>query len=137
MPRALFVLQNPWRRGRAAKQWDGPTWETALWQSQTGKRLREYIPEGVDACVINANPVVADNIRTVRPPDRDYVLHRVAQYEPDVLVLLGRIAQDGLRVLGLGIPVLCFPHPCWRLLSKQATAGYRKQIVATLLGGQA
>lgn len=128
MARVLFVLQNPWRRGKVARRWDGYGWERALWNSQTGKRLCEYIPRGVEFKVINANPVAAGDIRTVRGPNCRYVQKQVHVFEPTLIVLLGRVAARLNGYLDTPVPVLCFPHPCYRLLSKVQTANYRRII---------
>jgi len=97
-----------------------------LWRSQTGKRLREYIPPGADYKVINANPTSANDGNQIHPPNETYVLGHIADYQPDVVVLLGKVAGQ-LRGR-INRPTLSFPHPTYRLLSKRATADYRDAI---------
>jgi hypothetical protein len=123
----LFVLQNAWRRNLKQKRWTGKGWEKALWASQTGKRLREYIPEGCEFAVINSTPLSAEDIGTTFPPDVEYVKKHVASYSPGLVILLGKRAAKLGDEAG-GVKTLCFPHPCYRALTKEKTKEYKESI---------
>ncbi len=134
--KVLFVLQNAWRREASPgeRDWDDETWELALWQCQTGKRLREYIPDGVAFKVINASRDVANNGKAVYSADLDHVTLAIYQYSPDVVVLLGVEAQRLRREL-YDVRILSMAHPCWRELSKVVTAAYREDIDLAIATG--
>jgi len=137
-PRILFVLQNAWRHGArpGERDWNNASWIIALWRCMTGKRLREYIPDNVAYAVVNASRAVASEGKTVHRANLAHVAAAVHRYKPNIVVLLGREAQRLQHHL-YNVRIVCLPHPCWRLLTKRQTAGYRDylQLAAAVGGG--
>ena len=119
-PRVLYILQNAWHRDAIhGERWDGPSWEAALWQSMTGKRLREMIPRGIEVGVMNATPLASNRCDDVLLPNPVYVVDRITQWRPHVVVLLGGQAKSLLRLIRPAC--ITAPHPCYRQLSKGQT----------------
>lgn len=126
--KVLYVLQNAWRNGAkpGERDWDGPTWLRALWRSQTGKRLREMIPDGIEYEVVNASPFVGSRAWNVFAADCVLMHSRMRRIRPDLVVLCGKVAQELAPVVGqYNTPHLDAPHPAWRRLSKAETADIR------------
>lgn len=131
-PRALFVLQNAWRKGaKPEEREDGHErfWWWALWRSQSGKRLREMIPDNIDYDVVNASALVGNHSQSVYPVDKALMAMRLGRIRPDVVVLCGKVAA-GLAPLveDYQRPCVIAPHPAWRLLSKEHTARIKGEI---------
>ena len=132
-PRVLFVLQNAWRQeapvgGR--REWKPRHWAKALWASHTGRRLREFIPEGIELVVINASPEVGNRSTAVFLADAMRMHVQMQGLHPDLVVLCGKVAQELLIVVkDYERPYVLAPHPAWRALSKARTAEIREEIV--------
>lgn len=128
--RVLFVLQNAWRRGavEGERDWNDRVWNRLLWRSQTGKRLREMIPDGIEYQVCNASPFVGNHSASAFPADPQHVLTQVRVYKPHLVVLLGSVAQEVRPHLPSRLGVLTGPHPAWRLLSKDETSRIRAAV---------
>ncbi len=128
----LFVLQNAWRKSAKAGERDvgrERVWDRLLWRSQTGRRLKEMIPEGIDFSVVNASALVGDHSASVYPVDMALMAMRLGRIKPDVVVLCGKVAA-GLAPLveDAQTTLVIAPHPAWRALSKEHTARIKEEI---------
>ncbi len=132
MIQVLFVLQNAWRKnakpgenelGREA------VWQRLLWRSQTGRRLKEMIPDDITFEVVNASALVGVYSAAVYPVDMALMAMRLWLIKPDVVVLCGKVAA-GLAPLveDAQTTLVITPHPAWRLLSKEHTARIKTEI---------
>lgn len=143
----LVFLQNAWKHGAAegqTKWWPGATreesrraWETALWRSQSGKRLVEMLPEVCETVIANVSPFIAPTAGTHYSMDESHVISQVLFHQPDVVLLLGKEARKAAAVIVTAhdrrrgpsaIRIVVGPHPAWRLLSKAHTAEIRKEL---------
>ncbi len=140
-PRILFVLQNAWRRGaKPGEREDAHSdraWHWALWRSQTGKRLREIIPEEIFVLnhfkVVNASPFVGRQSFAVFAADSLLMHARMLNLQPELVVLCGKVAQNLAHVVEQHErPYILAPHPAWRMLSKVRTAEIRTEIELAL-----
>jgi hypothetical protein len=128
--RLLVVLQCAYgttarRRRQLQKR---RLWLAGLWNSHTGRRLRQMLPEisGVEITVINASPQIGRESRAAFPPDGEYIQRQIARYNPDYILGCGHVAQRGLAELGIEyIPV---PHPAWRGLTQAQTDAIRARL---------
>ena len=124
----LVVLQcaygNTKKRRRQLKK--RRLWLKGLWDSHTGKRLKEMLPDNMDYQVINSTPKIGDRSDAVFPPDPVYIQAWVECYEPDYILACGKVAQEALEELGLEF--FRAPHPAWRLLSKEDTSRFHDDL---------
>lgn len=136
-PFVLFVLQNAWRRGAVAGEREDDhcvrAWKRGLWRSLTGRRLREMIPEDLMISmrfeVVNASPFVGKTSSSIFPADKAIMTLRLARYEPHLVVLCGKVAEQLRPLLDeFGQGYLVTPHPAWRMLSKERRAQIRGEI---------
>ena len=124
MSSPLVVLQC------ASGDGDPGPWLHALWQSHTGKRLREMLPDDCTPTIINAS-LEAD---VVFPPSLASLQEALAGTQPDVVVLAcGKTARQGLDEIGV-TDYVSAPHPAWRALTKESTAEIR-ELLRQKLGG--
>ena len=114
----LVVLQNTYELLT-----NTPEWETALWASHTGKRLREMLPDGMEFTVTNASKVIGSGVCSECPADTAHLTTIIEQVGPTRILACGKVAQAGLTELG--VEFVAAPHPAWRLLSKDRTAAIR------------
>jgi hypothetical protein len=147
--KVLVFLQNAWKHDAAEGQtkWlpdnsdeaSNRAWQFALWRSQTGKRLKEMLPEGCDAYVTNVSPLIAPAASVHYPMDRKHVVSEVLRHRSDVVLLLGTEAKTAAAMLATQkdndgewllahARVVTGPHPAWRVLSKERTAEVRREI---------
>ena len=129
----LFVLQNAWRRGakdgEREDQHSDRVWKRLLWRSQTGKRLREMIPDGIEYEVVNASLSVGSRSRATFAADCMLMHSRMKRIKPALVVLCGKVAQELVPVVkDYGTPFVAVPHPAWPRLPKTATANVREII---------
>ena len=119
-PTVLFVLQNAWRKGAKPGETEylhEAVWERLLWRSQTGKRLKEILPDGIPCKVVDASSRVGNNSASVFPADRVLMAMRMERIKPDLVVLLGKVAETLAPVIhDYECPCIIGPHPAWRLL---------------------
>ena len=128
----LFVLQNAWRKSAKPGEIDlgrKSVWDRLLWKSQTGRRLREIIPDDITFEVVNASALVGNHSASVYPADQALMAMRLRSIKPDVVVLCGKVAA-GLAPLveASQMTLVITPHPAWRLLSKEHTARIKTEI---------
>ena len=121
----LFILQNAYRNENHQFS-NHKEWSRELANSQTGRRLKEMIPEGADFRVINASGFIGDNPDAVSEADTKHIRKLIKQIKPDVICACGKIAQNGCRKLGLDF--IEAPHPAWRCLSKETTSSIRNLL---------
>ena len=123
----LFVLQNAYNSEKYNFK-NEQEWEEDLQKSHTGRRLLEMVPPGADIVVVNASKEIGDNPDSLFPADPEYIQSKIDQHHPDCICACGVVAQNGLKALGHAyIPT---PHPAYRALSKQYTAGIRSLLQA-------
>lgn len=131
-PLVLFVLQNSWRKGaKSGEQTIGRerVWMRLLWRSQTGKRLREMIPDGINFDVVNASPFVGRQSFAVFAADSLMMHARMQRLRPVLVVLCGKVAQGLAQVVEqYERPYIRVPHPASRQLSKAETARIREEV---------
>lgn len=131
-PFVLFVLQNAWRHGAVPGETDDRlrrAWSRLLWRSQTGKRLQEMIPEGIEYGVVNASPFVGSTSGSIFAADKVLMTLRLVRYRPHLVVLCGKVAEQLAPLLDeFGQGYLVTPHPAWRMLSKEQTASIKQDI---------
>lgn len=139
--RILFVLQNAWRKGAKPGERESDhserAWHRQLWRSQTGKRLREIIPEDIFVLdkfvVVNASPFVGSRSFAVFAADSLLMHARMQRLQPELVVLCGKVAQELVHVVKQHErPYILAPHPAWRLLSKVRTAEIKEEISSAL-----
>ena len=100
-----------------------------MWRSQTGRRLQKILPDGCEVFVGEASPFIGSTSRSRFLMDPDYVKAQIAEFAPDVVVLLGDEARKARSIVEeQGIVVVMGPHPTWRALSKQMVTAVREQI---------
>ncbi len=128
----LFVLQNAWRKSAKPGERDvgrESVWDRPLWRSQTGRRLKEMIPNDITFEVVNSSALVGSHSAAVYPADQALMAMRLGRIKPDVVVLCGKVAA-GLAPLveDAQTTLVIAPHPAWRLLSKEHTARIKQEI---------
>ena len=121
----LFILQNAYQNKNHQFS-NQEEWSRELTNSQTGRRLKEMIPAGVEFRVINASGFIGDNPNSVSEADTKHMRKLIKQIKPDIICACGKIAQDGCRKLGLDF--IEAPHPAWRCLSKETTGNIRNLL---------
>ncbi len=133
----LFVLQNAWRKSAKPGEREvgrESVWDRLLWRSQTGRRLKEMIPDDITFEVVNASEQVGNHSASVYPVDQALMAMRLGRIKPDVVVLCGKVAAGlALLVEDSQTTLVITPHPAWRLLSKEHTARIKTEIEIALL----
>lgn len=114
----LIILQNTYEHLT-----NSPAWKEVFWESYTGKRLREMLPEGIEFVVTNASKTIGDGPASVCRADGAHITAMIERVQPDRILACGKVAQAALEELG--IDFLAAPHPAWRQLSKEKTAEIR------------
>jgi len=104
-------------------------WLKALWSSHTGRMLKTMIPEHCLVYIINSSNHIGSASKAVFPPDVAHLKEKIEEIKPDVILACGRVAQKGMRAVG--IPHIIAPHPAWRNLTKE-----HRQKVKGLIGGK-
>ena len=61
-----------------------------------------------------ASPKIAGQSSGVFPADLEHIRSAIDKHKPDVILCFGKVACDGVRALGLSIPVYYGPHPAAR-----------------------
>lgn len=130
------MLQNAWRKSAKPGERDvgrERVWDRLLWRSQTGRRLREMIPDDTTFEVVNASALVGNHSSSVYPADTALMAMRLGRIKPTVVVLCGKVAA-GLAPLieDAQTTLVIAPHPAWRLLSKEHTARIKTEIEIAL-----
>lgn len=119
MIKILFVLQNAYKSDKYNFK-NEQEWHRDLDRSHTGRRLKEMIPDGVDAYVINSSPIIGETPGSCFKADENYLKNKITEINADFVCGCGKIAQDGLGKTG--IKFIALPHPAWRALSKDHTS---------------
>jgi hypothetical protein len=135
----LFVLlQNTWHsqprlRARQIRLFGLEFWEESMWRGQTGRRLKIAI-EGVSPVVVrNASPKVGSEASSVFPPDFKYVARQLAECQPTAVLACGAQAEFAAVPLWPG-PLLCIPHPAYRVLTTELLVRANSILRAGLSG---
>lgn len=124
----LVVLQNEYRDGGAKVPRD--EWLPRLWESHTGRRLKEMLPDNGQFFVTNATLEVGDNADSMLPADTIHLSMVIEHIEPSIILACGQVAQRGLDELG--VDYVAAPHPAWRRLSKDMTASIKEELTGRL-----
>jgi hypothetical protein len=129
MKMVLFILQNAYKSEKHQFK-NEEEWSNELNNSQTGRRLKELIPENVRYRVINASDIIGDNVDSCFDPNLNHLKAWINVINPDVIVACGKVAQKGCDLLDE--KYIKAPHPAWRALSKLHTTEIRKQIASAV-----
>ncbi len=84
------------------------------------------IPDGCEVDVINASPNIGDSPKSVFRPDVFHLGKSIDAIKPDVILGCGRMAQEGLKTIG--VSYIAAPHPSWRLLSNDMILRIKDEI---------
>ena len=114
----LFILQNAYTSDKHPFT-NEEEWGRELLRSQTGRRLKEMIPDGVEYKVINASPKIGADPDSLFKADFEHISKNIGKIRPTVIVACGVVAQAACECMG--IKCIKVPHPAWRQLSKQIT----------------
>ena len=133
-PKLLVILQNAYgvTEKRRKQLTSERLWLYALWKSQTGRRLKEMLPSNFNIKIINASEQIGCYSSALFPPDKNYLRTKIDEFQPNVILACGRIAQQGLKALN--ISYTAGPHPAWRLLSKIKTEEIKLTLEKQLNG---
>ena len=142
----LVFLQNAWQYNAepGQTQWlpegfspeaSHMSWETALWNSHTGRLLKRYIPEGVEARITNASPCIGATASSRFPMDPEHCIGQVWGFRPNVVLLLGVEAAKARPVLSewmhdrdTKFHIITEPHPASRSRSLRDVHGTRELL---------
>lgn len=94
--------------------------------SQTGRRLKEFLPDNCTVEIINASPLIGGSVDSIFAPDPGYVSAKVNNIKPDCILALGNNAHKVVDMLGLN--AIKSYHPAYRALSKKITAEIKERI---------
>jgi len=121
----LIFLQNAYRKN-GNKYRSREHWLKRMWNSHTGRRLKEMLPSESQIYVANASPKIGKDANTIFYPDLEYMKRIINKVNPSIIVGCGKIAQKGLNELG--VEYISAPHPAWRALSKKETKRICEEI---------
>lgn len=120
----LGILQNQWAhdpaKTRATLDRQTPRNRRAMIRymlagSVSGRRLRAALGDAWDRITWeNATPVITPRPSDRPPADLAYVSHILCDIGPDVVIALGRVAQDAVRQTGWAGTLIEGPHPASR-----------------------
>lgn len=114
----LVFLESAWSPLYAGGTWPRERWLPALHRSRSGQRLK-IIASALPSAEFefdNTTPIVGHHPGSRVPPDPCHIVGTITEYEPDVLLLCGRQAQDAVSRLWNG-GLVVVPHPAARLLT--------------------
>lgn len=120
----LFILQCAYYVDGKKRPYT--VWEKRLWKSHTGRRLKNYIPDGVSYKVINSTFRSGVESSACFPPNLEYIKRKVEEFNPKVIVPCGKVAKE--VVCELGLEYFPAPHPAWRQLSNEYIEKIRFEI---------
>ena len=126
MKMVLFILQNAYKSEKHQFK-NEEEWSSELNRSQTGRRLKELIPENVLYRVINASDIIGDHVDSCYAPNLEHLKAWINVIAPDIIVACGKVVQKGCDLLGE--KYIKSPHPAWRALSKVHTTSIKNQIL--------
>jgi hypothetical protein len=129
MKKMLFVLQNAYRSEKYNFSND-EEWQRDLQRSHTGRRLQAMLPDDAQVFVINSSPLIGECPDSCYPADSDYIENKIKHIEPDVICACGKIAESGLR--SIGIEFVALPHPAWRQLSNDMVCAIKRHLETLL-----
>ncbi len=143
MSKVLVFLQNAWKHGAQPeqRQWlvdETPEvsrdfWEKALWASPTGERLKWMLPKSCEIRVGNASPLIGDNSRSKFPMDPLHVIAQIEEWQPRVVVLLGKESQKARSTVeAFNLGIVDGPHPAYRVFSRRWGLVIRQKIIASI-----
>ena len=125
----LVVLQNAYTKTEAVKDNYVPALDCPVFQnSHTGRRLKNAIPDNINVQIINANPDVGNNADSNFPPDTNYVMAKINEHQPNIILACGKNARQAIPTIN--IPVITMPHPAYRALTNQTIQNTKETINA-------
>jgi len=101
-------------------------WLRALWMSHTGRVLKTMIPNYCVTRIINSSNYIGEVSKACFPPNITYIQEKIKEINPDVILACGKVAQKGLREIG--VPFIEAPHPAWRSLTKEQRQRVRDEL---------
>jgi len=126
-PVLLVILQNAWRAN--GERYSHKQWLEALWNSHTGRRLRNILPETPHTLyVANASPEIGKESSSMFPADIGYIKRQIARVSPDVIVACGQVASNAITEIAPDAICITAPHPAWRAYSKEREMQVQAQV---------
>ena len=102
-------------------------WLQGLWNSHTGRRLRNMLPDNAIIDIINSTPRIGSKSSDYFPPNLEYIQTKIDIYSPDKILACGNVAQEALSKLN--IAYISAPHPAWRQLSNIKISEIKEELV--------
>lgn len=129
--KVVGILQNAWSPYYAPGPWPRESWLRALDRSRTGQRLKLLGHESIEYWWDETTPVVADNPRTVIPADFNYMRSVLNEQQPKFIITFGMPAMNAMITIKEEFkqPVICLPHPTYRVVTNQLFLDARDHIV--------
>jgi len=123
MKKLLVILQNAYG---VAEDYVPSYSHSGFASSQTGRRLKEFLPDNCTVEIINASPLIGDVADSIFALNPDYVMSKVNNIKPDFILALGCNAHKVVDMLEL--KAIKSYHPAYRALSKKITGEVKKEI---------
>lgn len=120
MKAIVAFLQNAWSPLYASGTWPRESWLRALHRSRSGVRLK-HLTDATKGCVFhfdNTTPLVGETPDSLLEADPDHIRSVLQTQAPDVVVTLGKQADEALQGLFAG-PILALPHPAYRVVTNK------------------
>lgn len=119
----LVILQNAWAvDAQMADDFrhDYDYWVEVMASHRTGRRLSVVIPSKKWNRVqfVNTTSEIGDHSGAKLPPDYDYLQETILEVQPKRILACGEQAKQAAVSLWEG-PLLCIPHPTYRLLTNR------------------
>lgn len=120
----VAFLQNMWVRNpermKQAFERDGETLRRRMIEYSlfagciTGRRLKSAFGNLCDEIIWEETTrEIADNPRTIFPSQPEHIKSVLKEFNPDVVITFGKIAEAALKPLWVGV-LICCPHPAAR-----------------------
>jgi len=128
--KVVGILQNAWST-YWREHWPRNFWLEALKRSRTGQRLKHMDHEKIDMWYDEITPKIADNPRTVLPADLNYMRGYLNEQQPKYIITFGMPAMKAMVALRNEYkhPVLCVPHPTYRVVTNDLFIQAREHLV--------
>jgi len=123
----MVILQNAY----GVEQGYIPSYDKPSFRNcHTGRRLKHALPDNVNIHIINANPDVGITATSNFPPDPAYVMSKIKELKPDVILACGHNAKEAIR--DIDMPFVTMPHPAYRALTNQTLYDTKEKLNALL-----
>jgi hypothetical protein len=119
--KVVGFLQNPWSPYYAGGTWPRESWLRAFWSSRSGIRCKLLLDDQVEIWFDNSTPIVCENPNDVIPADLDHMRKVLNEQKPDVIITFGQPAALAMGKIRdeYKQPVMCLPHPAYRVVTNQ------------------